>query len=134
MNLKKLAKSASLAGGSLLVMVQTALGQDEAINLSLNSDIFPDESRRSFGSLFSFFIRLLFVLGGILMLIYLIAGGIRYITSGGDKAQAQNARDMITNALIGIIIIASSYAIATLLNTLFGIDVFNATISVPTSY
>lgn len=128
MNVKKLVGGVSLATASLVTTAGSVLAQD--VNLSLNSNAFPSGAgRRDFGGLFSFFIKLLFALGGILMVIFLIMGGVRYITSGGDKAQAQQAREMITNALIGIIIIGSSYAIATLIKTLFGIDVFNANLS-----
>jgi len=127
----KIAKVASVVGGLFAVLSQR-LALAQGVNLSINTDSFPTNSQRSVGNLLTFFIKLLFAVGGILMLIYLILGGIRYITSGGDKIQAQAARDMITHALIGIIIIASSYAIAILLKTLFGIDVFSASLSIPT--
>jgi len=130
MNFRKIIALASGAFSSLLVSGK-AFAED--LDLSLRTDVFPTGSQRNIGNLVSFFIKVLFAVGGILMLIYLIIGGIRYITSGGDKAQAQAARDMITNALIGIIIIASSYAIAMLLNSLFGINVFSANLSVPNS-
>ncbi|MBU1104290.1 hypothetical protein KJ664_00110 [Patescibacteria group bacterium] len=129
MNFKKILGSVSLATATALSLVKGVFAA--GVDLSIQTGTFPTGSQRSFGSFFSFAIRILFALGGILMLVYLIMGGIRYITSGGDKLQAQGARDMITNALIGIIIIAASYAIATLLNSLFGIDIFNATISIP---
>ncbi|MBU1104296.1 hypothetical protein L6255_04040 [Candidatus Parcubacteria bacterium] len=129
MNFKKILGSVSLATATALSLVKGVFAA--GVDLSIQTGTFPTGSQRSFGSFFSFAIRILFALGGILMLVFLIMGGIRYITSGGDKLQAQGARDMITNALIGIIIIAASYAIATLLNSLFGIDIFNATISIP---
>jgi hypothetical protein len=125
----KIAKVGAVVSGLFASVSSVAFAQ--TVNLSINTNTFPTNSQRNVGNLLSFFIKLLFAVGGVLMLIYLILGGVRYITSGGDKVQAQAARDMITHALIGIIIIASSYAIANLLNTLFGINIFNASLTIP---
>lgn len=45
------------------------------------------------------------VIAGAAAVIMLVVGGIRYITSGGDSGKASTARNMITNALIGIVVI-----------------------------
>jgi hypothetical protein len=47
----------------------------------------------------------------ILILIYLVYGGIQWITSEGDRAGTEAARGKITGALIGMIIVAISFAI-----------------------
>jgi len=49
-------------------------------------------------------------LAGALVVVYLIYGGILYIT-GGPKAE-ENAKKVIMNALIGLIVITLAYAIA----------------------
>ena len=51
-------------------------------------------------------------------------GGIRWITSGGDKAQTEAARNVLTAALLGFAVIALAYAIVKLLGSFFGIDIF----------
>ena len=61
---------------------------------------------------------------GLLFFIMLVVGGIQYVLSGGDKTGAQAAKDRITHALIGIVIVAAAWAIVTLLQTITG---FNAT-------
>jgi len=43
--------------------------------------------------------------------IYLIYGGFRYITSGGNEESAEKGRGSVVNALIGIVIIVLSYVI-----------------------
>jgi hypothetical protein len=48
---------------------------------------------------------------GVLLLLYLIYGGFLYMTAS-DKGGVEKALSVIKNAVIGIIIIASSYAIA----------------------
>ncbi len=43
---------------------------------------------------------------GILAVVYLIWGGIIYVTAGGDAEKAGKGRTAITNAIIGIIIVS----------------------------
>ena len=59
---------------------------------------------------------------GILLLVYLVYGGVEWLTSGGDKAKLESARAKLTNALIGVAIIAASYAIWIVALTFFGIN------------
>lgn len=46
------------------------------------------------------------VLAGAIAVIYLIYGGLLYITAGGDAEKATKGRTALINAIIGIIIIA----------------------------
>lgn len=73
------------------------------------------------------------LMGGaaIIAFFFLIIGGIQWITSGGDKTNTQAARDKITAALIGLAIVAVSYALMTLLGQFFGIDPFNLDVPSP---
>lgn len=50
---------------------------------------------------------------GVLLLGYLLYGGFRWMTAGGDTSKVKEARQYITNAIIGLVIIVASYAIAT---------------------
>ncbi len=59
---------------------------------------------------------------GILLLIYLVWGGLEWLTSGGDKAKLESARAKITSALIGVAIIAAAYAFWIIILTFFGIN------------
>lgn len=56
-------------------------------------------------------INIVFFFGLILVLIYLIYGGIQWITSGGDMAGTEAARGKITGAILGIVIIAIAFVI-----------------------
>lgn len=53
---------------------------------------------------------------------FLILGGIKWITSGGDKARLDAARGTITGAVIGLVITFSTFFILSLVNYFFGID------------
>ena len=50
---------------------------------------------------------------GALLFIYMIYGGVLWMTSGGDSKKVDKARDMIKNAIIGIAIITFAYTITT---------------------
>ena len=71
------------------------------------------------------------VIAAVLVFFYLIWGGIEWITSGGDKGKTESARNKITSAVIGLIVIASSYAVLTLALNFLGFsnlnDVFSQT-------
>jgi hypothetical protein len=55
----------------------------------------------------------------------LVLGGIRYITSGGDKGSTESARSQITAALIGLVIVFSAWAIINLVKLFFDVDILN---------
>lgn len=65
----------------------------------------------------------IFIVAGIAAFFFLILGGFQYITSGGDKMGAQNARDRITYAILGLAIIAASAAIIGVAQAVFGIQI-----------
>ena len=73
-------------------------------------------------------ISLAFVIGVIIFFFMLIAGAIQWISSGGDKQAVEGARGKVSNALIGLIILFAVYAIIQILNTFFGIKLFELTL------
>lgn len=48
---------------------------------------------------------------GVLFLILTIYGGYLYMTAGGNEDQVKKAKKFITNALIGLVITLSAYAL-----------------------
>ena len=62
------------------------------------------------------------ILGVIIFFVFLVMGGIEWALSAGDKAKVESAQKRITNALIGLTIIAASWAIFTLVLNFFGIS------------
>jgi len=48
---------------------------------------------------------------GIVAVIYLIYGGLLYITAGGDAEKSKQGRTALINAIIGIVIIALAFLI-----------------------
>lgn len=66
-------------------------------------------------------VGLMLTLAGIAAFVYLAYGGLTWILASGDKAKLEDARGKITNAIIGLGIVASSWAIFLVLNHFFGL-------------
>lgn len=56
-------------------------------------------------------INVALAVAGLIAVLFLIIGGFRYITSAGNEETAENAKKIITNAIIGIVIIILSFVI-----------------------
>jgi hypothetical protein len=67
------------------------------------------------------FILLTFILVIILALFFLIWGGIRWVTSSGDKTKVQAARNTMIYAIIGLIIVFLSYFVINVITTFFNV-------------
>lgn len=65
-------------------------------------------------------------LAGILLLVYLVLGGLQMMTSKGDPKAVAAAQAKITNAVIGIVIVIISVGIVTLIGKLLNISVFGS--------
>lgn len=59
----------------------------------------------------TFVIRLFFVLAGLVALLYLLLGAFAWITSGGEEENTTKARNKITAAIIGVVLIVAVLAI-----------------------
>lgn len=60
-------------------------------------------------------INLLIFIAGIIAVIYILIGGIRYVLSNGDSGAAKKARDNILYALIGLVVAVSAYSVVNLI-------------------
>lgn len=77
------------------------------------------------GTYISAVLRLVMLVAALLVFLYLIMGGIQWITSGGDKGKVDQARQKLIAAVIGIIILASSYAVLLLALNFLGFSSLN---------
>lgn len=69
----------------------------------------------NFGEKIVFLINFAFVIAIIIALFYLVWGGIKWVTSGGDKSNVETARNHIIAAVVGLIFVFLSYLILNLL-------------------
>lgn len=67
-------------------------------------------------------IRIFTISGLIIGVIVFMAGGLRWITAGGDAKSIAQARSMVTYAGIGLVILLSSVAIIGLIEFFFGVN------------
>ncbi len=65
-------------------------------------------------------INIVLGIGVALTIVFLILGGIQYITSKGDQKAAQEARTSLTNAVIGFIVVIGAFTIRTVLLNIIG--------------
>ncbi len=86
------------------------------------------------GRLISSGISVVIIISGILVFVYLVWGGIEWLTSGGDKTRVESARNRISNALIGLAIIAASWALVRIIAYFFGVDAGLSTFTIPKPY
>jgi len=66
--------------------------------------------------------RSLLILGGLAVILYMASGAMMWLTSSGDKAKVEEARNRITAAIIGMAILFSMFA---LINFIFPAIGFN---------
>lgn len=78
-------------------------------------------------------IRFILLVAFILAFIFLIIGGIRWITAGGDEKAVAGARGMITGALIGLVIVLVAYALIRTVEIFFNVSIITGTnFTIPT--
>ena len=65
-------------------------------------------------------IEILLSIAGLLAVIFLIVGGFRYITAGGNEESAESGKKTIINAIIGIVVILLAFVIVRVVSNLFG--------------
>ena len=61
------------------------------------------------GGFVSGIISLIFIIAIIVAILYLLWGGIKWIMSGGDKAQLQAAREHVIAAIVGLVVVFLVY-------------------------
>ena len=79
----------------------------------------------SFGELFGILLPNIFIAAGLLMFFYLLYGGFRYLTAGGDEKAVTAAKSVLTNAVIGLIIIFCSWWIVRIIEVIFGMAILS---------
>lgn len=85
------------------------------------------------GKLINGALNLVLGIVGLLVFVFLIWGGVEWLTAGGDKSKTESARTKITNAIIGLAIVASAFAVGAIISRFFGVNVGSA-ISIPQGY
>lgn len=76
-----------------------------------------------FGKLFTGIVAFLLLVAFIMSFIYLILGGLSWVTSGGDKGNIEAARNKIIAAVVGLIIVAATWALFQIVGGAIGFNI-----------
>lgn len=87
-----------------------------------------DFGGRSIGGIIGDLLTPIFALAGMIALLFLIWGGIKYMTARGDPKSIDAARNTITSAIIGLLIVILSAVIMFVVGTALKIDVLGQNI------
>jgi hypothetical protein len=108
------------------IFAQTTSGPGGIINPAISSGLNFTPATAENGSALLSYIRVIWntvqIIGGLLVLFYFILGGVDWITSHGEKGKVEAARNKMTQAVIGFIILISTFTIVGFLGTLIGFD------------
>lgn len=118
---KKAASLAALAFGAVVVYTvpagaQISKGALDAKGTGTADNIDPTGSDGIVNQVVNFILWAV----GIIAVVMLIWGGIRYMTSGGDSNKLTSAKNTIIYAVIGLIVAIFAYAIVAFVNGTFG--------------
>jgi hypothetical protein len=108
-----------------LSVLAAASSTSNEINLKPEGGLAGAVSGLSIGAIIAGLLKLALVIAAIVFFFMLVIGGIRWIISGGDKGQTEQARSQITAALVGLVIVFAAWAIAGLIGTFFNVNIFN---------
>jgi len=70
-------------------------------------------------------VTILLIAAAVIFLVYLVLGGIKWIMSEGDKAQVEAARNQITHAIFGLVIVFGAWIVISLVQGILGINILN---------
>lgn len=85
----------------------------------------PADAPKQFAVTFATLWQTIIIVGGLTFIIFFLRGGLNWIIAGGDKGKIEEARNRITQGLIGLAILAASYVIVKFLETAIGLDLLN---------
>lgn len=77
----------------------------------------------NFGTLVARIMNVVMAAALLLVLFYLVWGAIEWLTAGGEKGKTETARNKITNAVIGIVILSGTLAIFKFVQYLLGVEI-----------
>jgi hypothetical protein len=80
---------------------------------------------QGFGCIFRNLLNLVIPLLGIALFVLVVVGGFQYMTAGGDPKQAEKARQTITSAIIGLVVVVGVWFVFQILSTITGLDLLD---------
>ena len=126
---KQLIQRAGLVGSTLALALShasTTYAQsrfnpnDASVNVNLNTaDSF---GFNSLGEAVSTIISVIFFVAALAAFFFILWGAVNYVTAGDDSSKTEAARKRITNAVVGLILVALVYVIWLIAAQIVGVD------------
>src|SRR3990167_6311291 len=82
----------------------------------------PSLGGTTLGTIISLLLTYLFPLAGLLLFLYLVFAGFQFLTSGGDPKKVEQAKQRLTNGIIGFIIVFISYWLVQIIARILGLN------------
>lgn len=130
---KKLLIVSTTIGTFLAVPISVLAQAPTGAPININVPSPPNFRITDFGKVISSTFAFLLIVAGLLAFAYLIIGGIQWITSGGDKAGLEAARNRIVHAIVGLIVVFSAWAITLLIQQFIGVSILGG-LTLPVLY
>lgn len=92
-------------------------------NMFANFLFKPNQPNQSLGLLISRIMLFVIIASGLVFFVKLVMAGYAFMTSEGDSGKVQSATKEITNAVIGLVIVISSYFIIQIIEVIFGFKI-----------
>lgn len=99
----------------------------EAATQGLSGAEYHGDTDGGFGIFLGGMLRAAMIIAAVLVLVFLIWGAVEWITSSGDKGKVESARNKISNAIIGMIVLAATLAIFMVVQQFLDISVLTFT-------
>lgn len=103
--------STGLTVGAMQMQPAYAAPVDVLQKCDAESQVCKGTNKNSLFVLIGNVVNLLLTIAGIIAVIMIVIGGIRYTTSAGDAGQTKSARDTIIYAVAGLVIAIMAFAI-----------------------
>lgn len=85
----------------------------------------PQTAPTTIETVISNIIGFLTIAAGISFIVYIVLAGVTWVTAREESERINRAKQMITNALVGLAIVVISWAFAGIMQTIFGFDILN---------
>ena len=90
-----------------------------------NQTVSGATTQTQLGSILSVLVTTMTVIGGLAFVIFFTLGGLKWLTSGGDKTKVQEAQTQMTEGVIGLVAIVAGLFITGIVGGVLGIDILN---------
>lgn len=102
--------------------------QDESSPYNLAEKFFGDNPAKKYadkpiGTFISDVLPNVYTAIGLILFVYLLFGGFLIVTSSGNEHNMENGQKVITNAIIGLLVVFASYWIIQLIGIVTGIPI-----------